>query len=127
MLSILSIMMFVTPAFFSLGIHNYLNHGKMLLKKEATYLCVYLVLINLCTFLVSCIRGVKELNFEDMTVSYRLKYLALGCLFALAMPFAVNYLMSKVKNSNMPIQFVEKIHWYIIANALLLFVACRGI
>lgn len=43
----------------------------------------YLLFINVCTFLISYARGVKTFHFEQMTVSYRLKYIALGVIFGL--------------------------------------------
>lgn len=127
MLRILSVLMFIIPSLVSFVIHNYLSYGKIELKKKITYWGVYIVLINLCTFFVSYIRGVKGFRFEDMTVSYRLKYMALGCLFAFVVPFFVNYLTNKAKKINMPNQFVDNIHWYIMVNAIFLFIACRGI
>ncbi|SES42308.1 hypothetical protein SAMN04487884_1483 [Butyrivibrio fibrisolvens] len=127
MLRMLSVLMFIIPSLVSFVIHNYLSYGKIELKKKITYWGVYIVLINLCTFFVSYIRGVKGFRFEDMTVSYRLKYMALGCLFAIVVPFLVNYLTNKAKKINMPNQFVDNIHWYIMVNAILLFIACRGI
>lgn len=44
---------------------------------------LYLFGVNVCTFLVSCARGIGEFHFEQMTVSYRLKYICLGLAFGL--------------------------------------------
>ena len=81
--------MFIVPAFFSLVIHNYLRHGELSGKRKAFFLAVYLLLINLITFAVSYIRGVKGLRFSDMTLSYRLKYMGLGIVLGFVMPFVV--------------------------------------
>lgn len=50
---------------------------------------LYLLSINICTFLVSYARGVKSFHFEQMTVSYRLKYVGLGLVFGLFFVWAV--------------------------------------
>lgn len=44
---------------------------------------LYLFSINVCTFLVSCVRGIGTFHFENMTVSYRLKYMGLSLAFGL--------------------------------------------
>lgn len=43
----------------------------------------YLLFTNICTFLVSYVRGIKTFNFGQMTVSYRLKYIGLCFVFGL--------------------------------------------
>ena len=85
----LSIAMFIVPPIFALIIHNYLRHGDMSRKRKLVFAFVYLVLINLCTFAISYLRGVKELHFGDMTLSYRLKYIGLGCVSGFVLPFIV--------------------------------------
>lgn len=57
-------------------------------RKCLTFL-LYLLSINICTFLVSYARGVKSFHFEQMTVSYRLKYIGLGFAFGLFFVWAV--------------------------------------
>ena len=89
MLLALSIAMFIVPAIFSLIIHNYLRHGEVPSHKKIILFLTYLILINLVTFIVSYIRGVKGFHFADMTLSYRLKYMGLGCVLGFIMPFVV--------------------------------------
>ena len=89
MLEALSISMFIVPAIFSLIIHDYLRHGESPAKKKIILFVTYLVLINAVTFGVSYIRGVKGLDFKEMTLSYRLKYMGLGGVLGFVMPFIV--------------------------------------
>lgn len=89
MLIVLSVAMFIVPSMFSLTIHDYLRHGEVGRRRKVVLLIVYLILINVITFTASYIRGVKGLYFEDMTLSYRLKYLGLGCVLGFVMPFIV--------------------------------------
>lgn len=85
----LSIAMFVIPSIFAWIIHNYLRHGDMSVKRKIIFFFVYLVLINVCTFVTSYIRGVKGIHFSNMTLSYRLKYLGFGCVSGFIIPFFV--------------------------------------
>lgn len=43
--------------------------------------------VNACTYLVSCARGIKTFSFEQMTISYRMKYMGLGFAFGLLFGF----------------------------------------
>lgn len=56
---------------------GYSNSRKLLIS------LLYTLFINVCTFLVSCARGVKTIHFEQMTVSYRLKYIGVSLVFGL--------------------------------------------
>lgn len=86
---ILNIVMFVLPPTFAWMIHNYLRHGDMGIKRKVFFFFVYMILINMCTFGISCLRGVKGIRFSDMTFSYRLKYLGFGCIIGFVIPFIV--------------------------------------
>ena len=88
-MGIFNFFIFVIPPIFALIIHNYLRHGDMSRKRKLVFSFVYLVLINLCTFAISYFRGVKELRFNDMTLSYRFKYIGLGCVCAFVFPFLI--------------------------------------
>ena len=83
----ISILMLILPAVFSLGIHMCLRHGEVEPKKRAILFVVYLLMINLITYGVSFARGVKRLDFLNMTASYRLKYIGLGCVVGFVIPF----------------------------------------
>ena len=89
MIIILSIVMFIVPAVFAVVIHNYLRHGELTAKRKLVLFIEYSILINFITFGVSYLRGVKGLYFQDMTLSYRLKYLGLGGVLGFVMPFIV--------------------------------------
>lgn len=89
MLTVLSIMMFILPAVFSVVIHNYLRHGELSGKRKLVFFAVYLLLINALTFAVSYARGVKGFYFEEMTLLYRIKYMSLGGVMGFVMPFVV--------------------------------------
>ena len=89
MLMLLSVLMFFLPAMFSLVIHSCLRHGELSGKRKIVFFFVYLFITNAITFTVSYFRGVKALHFADMTVSYRLKYMGLGCVLGFILPFFV--------------------------------------
>ena len=89
MLIALNIMMFIIPAFFSLVIHNYLRHGELRTRRKIVLFGEYLLLLNATTFWISFFRGVKGYRFGTMTLSYRLKYMGLGCIIGFIMPFLV--------------------------------------
>lgn len=86
---VLSFTMFILPAAFALVIHNYLRHGTLSSKRKLFLLGIYFVLINAITLLASYMRGVRGLNFSDMTLSYRIKYLGLGMVIGFLIPFPV--------------------------------------
>lgn len=88
-MAILNIAMFIIPAIFSVIIHDYLRHGEVPARKKTILFIVYIILINLITYCISYLRGVKGFNFEEMTLSYRLKYMGLGCVLGFVMPFIV--------------------------------------
>ena len=84
-----NIFMFIIPAVFALVIHNYLRHGELEARKKLVDFAIYFVLINIVTFMFSFVRGVKEINFAEMTLTYRIKYIGLGCVLAFVLPFPV--------------------------------------
>lgn len=89
MLTALSAAMLIAPAFFSIIIHLCLRHGEVKMKRRIILFFVYLAIINLITFSVSYLRGVTRLDFFNMTMSYRLKYIGMGCVAGFIMPFIV--------------------------------------
>lgn len=86
-MGVLNIVMFIVPPLFALVIHNYLRHGELSGRRKVIFGVVYFILINLITFTVSYVRGVKGLRFSDMTLSYRLKYLGFGMVIGFLIPF----------------------------------------
>ncbi len=96
MITILNFAMFIVPPIFSLIIHDYLRHGELSRKRKIVLFIVYLTLINVITFSISYIRGVKEINFRDMTLSYRLKYMGVGGVSGFLMPFVVALLTEDI-------------------------------
>ncbi len=89
MLAVLSAAMLIAPACFSIIIHLCLRHGEVETKRRIILFFVYLAIINLITFSVSYVRGVTKLDFFNMTSSYRLKYIGMGCVAGFVMPFIV--------------------------------------
>lgn len=89
MLIALNILMFIAPAIVSLVIHDYLRHGELKRTRRFLLYIIYLVIINLITYITSCIRGIKGFDFTNMSLSYRLKYMGLGCVLGFVMPFIV--------------------------------------
>ncbi len=81
--------MFIIPALVAWIIHNYLTHGEMSGKRKAVVFLLYLVVMNIIVFGISYIRGVKQINFSNMTDSYKLKYLGLGSILGFIIPFFV--------------------------------------
>ena len=88
-MAVLSVAMFIVPAVFSLVIHDYLRHGEVSSKRKVILFFIYFTLINLITFGASYVRGVKGFVFDEMTLSYRLKYMGLGAVLGFVMPFIV--------------------------------------
>lgn len=87
--TVLIILMFILPPTLALGVHVYLKHGDMPTKRRALFFLIYFVAMNLITFVVSWIRGVKGLDLVNMTMSYKLKYLGLGIVTGFVVPFLV--------------------------------------
>ena len=93
---LLNIAMFIVPGLFCVIIHNYLRHGEVTTKRRLILFTIYSILINLITFGISYVRGVKGFYFEEMTLSYRFKYMGLGCVLGFVMPFIVCLLTEDV-------------------------------
>ena len=81
--------MLIVPAVFAILIHNYLRHGELNIRRKIAFYMLYFAVINIVTFGISYVRGVKYLNFGNMTSSYRMKYIGLGCILGFIMPFIV--------------------------------------
>lgn len=88
-MEILSLFMFVIPPIFALIVHNYLRHGEMDKRRKFKFGIIYFIILNLLTLLVSYLRGVKGLQFEQMTVTYKLKYMGLGLVESIVLPLPV--------------------------------------
>lgn len=86
---VMAVLMFVLPPVFALGVHVYLRHGEVSGRKRLAFFGFYFVLMNLITFGVSWIRGVKGLDLTNMTMSYKIKYLGLGIVLGFIVPFVV--------------------------------------
>ncbi len=82
----------ILPPLLAWIIHLFLHPEEMSWKKKAVFCIFYFVLVNSFTVTVSCIRGVQGLRFNDMTMSYKIKYLCMGCTWALVLPFFVGVL-----------------------------------
>lgn len=86
---VLNITMLLFPPLETLIIHKYLRHGEMPFKRQIFFGVLYFVLINALVLAVSYVRGVKGLHFDNMTVSYRLKYIGTGAVWGFVVPFPV--------------------------------------
>ena len=105
-------MFFIPTLFVEATQMYYTQHTKRHKKYRVLRMfLLHFLLINVCTFSISYARGVKALNFEQMTISYRLKYMGLGLVLGLMLlvfaQFGSNktkklssHLTSKVRNSN---------------------------
>lgn len=83
------LLMLILPPVLAWTIHIFLRSGALNGKKKAAFFFFYLVLVNSFTFTVSYVRGVRGLRFDDMTMTYKIKYLCMGCAWALILPFFV--------------------------------------
>lgn len=88
-MEVLNLLMLLAPPLFALIIHNYLRHGEMSRKRKIIFFITYFVIINICTFTASCLRGIKGIHFENMTFSYKLKYIGFGGVLGFVVPFIV--------------------------------------
>lgn len=79
---LMNISMFFIPAIFSFIVYIGSTYRRGGQRKGQIFL-LYFFSINVCTFLVSCARGIGTFHFETMTVSYRFKYILLGLFFGL--------------------------------------------
>lgn len=84
-----NIAMFILPPIFAWMIHIYLRHGDMSIKRKIVFLLVYSILINFITIVVTYFRGIGGLNFNNMTLTFRIKYIGFGCVLGIVVPFAV--------------------------------------
>lgn len=72
--------------------------------------------VNSCTFLIAYMRGVKGFSFQDMTVSYRIKYILLGLILSLFLPLVLR-LFKKIILASMNLKkdtcrFFKDMHKY---------------
>lgn len=79
----------ILPPAMAWVIHIFLKAGELGIKKKAAFLPIYFVIVNGFTFAVSYFRGVKHLRFDDMTMTYKIKYLCMGCAWAVILPFFI--------------------------------------
>ncbi len=86
----------------------WMKRGNMSIYKKILIFIMYLILINICTFSFSYVRGVKEFNFEHMTVSYRLKYIGLGCVLGLAPLTMIKFGNNKVQKIDEKLQMKKR-------------------
>ncbi len=117
MLNLFSVIMIIAPAFFSLVIHMCLRHGEVGSRKRVALYFLYLIVINAVTIGVAYLRGVTGLNFLNMTMSYRLKYIGLGCVLGFIVPFFVCLLTEDVITlggfKRYAIRFVKDVRRYL--------------
>lgn len=89
MMILLNIAMFIVPPVFAWIIHIYLRHGDMSAKRKLVFFLVYFALINFITISVTYLRGIGGLNFNNMTLTFRIKYIGFGCVLGIVVPFVV--------------------------------------
>lgn len=84
-----NLMILILPPVLAWVIHIFLKAGETNIKKKTVMFFLYLVIVNGLTFAISYLRGVKGLRFTDMTMTYKIKYLCMGCVWAVILPFFV--------------------------------------
>ena len=104
---LLNLAMILFPAFLAWVVHAYLMHRDLGSRKKAFLFVLYFLIINAGTFGGSYLRGVRGLDFSNMTLSYRIKYLVLGtgiaCIISLIVFIMIykNAIISNIKKSAM--------------------------
>lgn len=83
------LVMLLLPPVLAWSIHIFLRSGELSRKEITFFFPFYFVMVNGFTFAISFLRGVKGLRFNDMTMSYKIKYLYMGCAWAVVLPFFV--------------------------------------
>ena len=73
----------------------YINYSHMNCKKKIIYFFIYAVLINGITLFAAYCKGIQ---FDDMALSYRIKYIFFGGMLGMIMPF-FGCLLEKDKHS----------------------------
>lgn len=86
---LLNIAMLIVPPIFAWIIHIYLRHGDMSTKRKLIFVIVYFVLINFIAIATTYLRGIGGLNFNNMTLTFRIKYIGFGCVLGIVVPFVV--------------------------------------
>lgn len=85
----MNLAMLILPPILAWCIHIFLRQDELGRKKKVFFFLFYSALVNALTFAVSYFRGVTELRFENMTFSYKVKYMCMGCAWAFVLPFFV--------------------------------------
>ncbi len=104
---LLDLAMILLPAFLVWMVHSYFMRRDLSGRQKAFLFVLYFLIINAGTFGVSYLRGVHGLDFSNMTLSYRIKYLVLGtgiaCIISLIV-FILIYrdkIITDIKKSTM--------------------------
>lgn len=86
---LLNVGMLFVPSFIIWLVWRYKHKDeKKILRKIIAY-GICLLIVNGGAYTASYIRGVKGFSFQDMTMSYRVKYFAVGCAVAFFMAFVL--------------------------------------
>ncbi len=87
---LLNIVMLFMPPFLAWCIHGYINKNRTI-KSKVWQGIGYFLIINGMSYGVSYIRGIKKLSFSNMTLSYRMKFCLLGCVFGVILPLIIYF------------------------------------
>ncbi len=87
---LLNIVMLFMPPFLAWCIHGYINKDRTL-KSKIWQGIGYFLVINAMSYGVSYVRGIKKLSFSNMTVSYRMKFCLIGCVFGILLPLIIHF------------------------------------
>lgn len=85
----LSVIIFILPPLFAFIIHNRIKHGEMSTNRKWFVLITYFFMVNGFALGISYLRGIKGIQLEGMTVSYKLKYITVGGIFGIILPFLI--------------------------------------
>lgn len=84
----------LAPALIALGLYNHLHQNKLSNKKLLFSYGIFVLLVNLCTYLVLIfLLGRNEIIFEYKSF---IVYLIISGIFAFILPFVVNLIENAV-------------------------------
>ena len=104
----MNLAMLVLPPLVAWCIHIFLRQDELGQKKKILFFLFYFILINLFTFAVSYFRGVTELRFDNMTLTYKIKYMCMGCAWAFVLPFFVGIFTDERGNRQGVVRYASK-------------------
>lgn len=83
------LILLILPPGVAVFAHQYLNESKISIKRKTLLFIIYFLIIFLVESAVCWRRGITGFNPSNMTVTFKLKYMCLGCLLGDIIPTVV--------------------------------------